>query len=78
MAEAIKTRHEDALERRKKFVRYREGSEMYSIGITKFQEIAKTAGAIYSVGGMRLVNTEILDAYLERYRVDSDSRKGGK
>lgn len=30
----------------KKFVRYREGAEKYSIGLTKFQELAKEAGAV--------------------------------
>ncbi len=27
----------------KKFVRYQEGAELYSIGLTKFQELAKEA-----------------------------------
>ena len=29
--------------RNKKFVRYREGAELYSMGLTKFQELAKDA-----------------------------------
>ena len=32
-------------EMKKKFVRYKEGAELYSIGLTKFQELAKEAGA---------------------------------
>ena len=32
----------------KKFVRYQEGAELYSIGLTKFQELAKEAKAVYS------------------------------
>ena len=31
----------------KKFVRYQEGAELYSIGLTKFQELAKEAKAVY-------------------------------
>ena len=30
----------------KKFVRYKEGAERYSIGLTKFQALAKEAGAV--------------------------------
>ena len=56
-------------EQKKKFVRYKEGAEIYSIGLTRFQEIAKRSGAVYKVGSMCLVNTEILDKYLEKYRV---------
>ena len=32
----------------KKFVRYQEGAELYSIGLTKFQELAKEAKAVYN------------------------------
>ena len=33
----------------KKFVRYQEGAELYSIGLTKFQEMAKEAKAVYKI-----------------------------
>ena len=59
-------------EQKKKFVRYKEGAEMYSIGLTRFQEIAKRSGAVYKVGNMCLVNTEILDKYLEKYGVENE------
>ena len=55
---------------RKKFVRYKEGAELYSMGMTKFQEISKEAGAVYKVGQLCLVNTEVLDEYLEGFRLD--------
>ena len=32
----------------KKFVRYKEGAEKYSLGITKFQILAKEAKAVYT------------------------------
>ena len=59
-------------EQKKKFVRYKEGAEIYSIGLTRFQEIAKRSGAVYKVGNMCLVNTDILDKYLEKYRMENE------
>lgn len=42
---------------------------MYSMGLSKFQEISKQANACYKLGRMVLVNTEILDSYLEKFRI---------
>lgn len=53
-------------ENSKKFVRYKEGANMYSVGISKFQEIAKEAKAIYKINQMVLVNTEIVEAVEEK------------
>ena len=33
----------------KKFVRYQEGAEKYSMGLTKFTELAKEAKAVYKI-----------------------------
>ena len=33
----------------KKFVRYPEGAEKYSLGLTKFQALAKEAKAVYKI-----------------------------
>lgn len=55
-----------------KFVRYSDGAKMYSMGLTKFQELAKDAKACYKVGQLVLVNTEILDEYLETFRIVED------
>lgn len=52
----------------KKFVRYQEGAERYSLGLSKFQELAKEAGAIYKIDKVVLVNTEIFENYLESFR----------
>ena len=52
----------------KKFVRYQEGAEKYSIGITKFQELAKEAKAVYKVDKIALVNCEIFEKFLETFR----------
>lgn len=57
---------------KEKFVRYSEGAKMYCMGLTKFQQLAKDAKACYKIGQMVLVNTEILDEYLERFRIVED------
>ena len=59
-------------ERNKKFVCYKEGAVLYSMGMSKFQELAKEAKAIYKVNQMVLVNIEILDKYLEKFHVSED------
>ena len=56
----------------KKFVRYSEGAQMYSMGLTKFQELAKAAKACYKIGQLVLVNTEIIDEYLEKFHILDD------
>lgn len=67
--------YKEAEESRKKFVRYKDGCKVYGMGISKFQEIAKKANAVYKVNQMVLVNTAILDCYLERFRVSSKEVK---
>lgn len=52
----------------RKFVRYKEGAQKYSIGLTKFQELAKEAKAVYKIDGIALVNCEIFENYLETFR----------
>ena len=51
-----------------KFVRYKDGAMLYGRGLSKFQEIAKEAKATYKVDKIVLVNTEILDKYMETFR----------
>lgn len=55
---------------RKKFVRYKEGAELYSICQSKFEKLAKEAKAIYKIDKVVLVNCEIFEKYLETFRVD--------
>lgn len=54
---------------KKKFIRYQEGAEMYSMSLRKFQDFAKDADAIYKVGKMVLINCEKIDVYLETFKV---------
>lgn len=53
---------------RKKFVRLDEGAMLYSMGVNTFRELAKDANATYHVKRIVLVNTKILDEYLEHFR----------
>lgn len=53
---------------KKKFVRYDEGAKIYSMGLHTFQELAKEAKAIYRIKRVVLVNTELIDEYLETFR----------
>ena len=52
----------------KKFVRYKEGAEKYSLGLTKFQALAKEAKAVYKIDGIALVNCDIFEKFLESFR----------
>ena len=54
---------------KKRLVRYIEGAEMYSMGMNKFQTLAKDAGAILKIDRMVLVDLDIFDQYLETFRV---------
>ena len=52
-----------------KFVRYRTGADMYDMSERQFKQIAKDAGAIYKINRMVLVSIELLDRYLECFRM---------
>lgn len=54
---------------KKKFVRYQEGAELYSMGLHTFEELAKEAGAIYKIRRVVLVNLEIFEEYLDTFRM---------
>ena len=53
---------------RKRFVRYKEGAEMYSMCQSKFKKMAKEANAVYKLDKLVLVNCDIFEAYLETFR----------
>ena len=58
---------------RKKFVRYDKGAKIYSMGLHTFQDLAKEAGAIYRIKRVVLVNTDIIDEYLENFLTSTGS-----
>ena len=51
----------------KKFVRYGEGAQLYSMSQSTFEKLAKEATAIYKYNKLVLVNTEKIDEYLELF-----------
>lgn len=53
---------------RKKFVRVNEGAILYSIGVNSFRQLARDANAVYHLKKTVLVNTQLVDEYLERFR----------
>lgn len=59
----------------KKFVRYQEGAELYSIGLTKFQELAKEAKAVYKIDKVALVNCEILKNIWRHFGLRREQKK---
>ena len=56
----------------KKFVSLKEGAELYSLGRNTFCTLGKEAGAGYKIGSRGLVNTEELEAYIQRYKIQED------
>ncbi|MDD2438186.1 MAG: DUF6462 family protein [Massilibacteroides sp.] len=54
---------------KKKFVRYKEGADLYSMSQSKFEQMAKNAGAVYKLNKLVLVNREVFDDYLESFRL---------
>ena len=51
----------------KKFVSYKEGKDLYSVGLHTFEQLAKDAGAVYHIKRRVLVNTQKVDEYLENF-----------
>lgn len=53
---------------RKTWVSFNYKSIKYSLGLTKFQALAKEAKATYKIDKVVLVNCEIFEKYLETFR----------
>ena len=53
---------------KKKFVRYKTAMYMYEMGRSKIEKVARQAGATYKIDKLVLINTEILDEFLDTYR----------
>lgn len=56
----------------KKFVRAKEGAQLYSMGLHSFQELGRDAGAVYHIKKICLYNTDVIDEYMEAFRDDMD------
>lgn len=54
---------------KKRFVRYKQGAELYSMSQKKFERMAHEANAVYKLNQLCLVNLDIFDRYLETFRL---------
>ena len=53
---------------KKKYVRYDEGCELYSMGRTRFMKYAHEAHAVIKVDNICLVDTTLFEAFLDQFR----------
>ena len=58
--------------KKKKYVRYAEGAELFSMGLHSFQSLAKDAGAVRKVKGCVLVNLEKVEQFVESFSEEED------
>lgn len=54
---------------RKRFVRYKEGAELYSMSQSTFERMAKQAGATYKINKLVLVNCDIFERFLDSFKI---------
>ena len=54
---------------KKRFVRYKQGAELYSMSQKKFERMAHEANAVYKLNQLCLVNLDLFDKYLETFRI---------
>jgi len=69
---AIQNVKELVIEGKKKYVRYAEGAELYSMGLHTFEQLAKDAKATRKVKGIVLCNTEKIDAFIESFEEEGN------
>ena len=77
--DVVIVRHDEQLlekikDKKKKWVRVEEGAMLYSLGVNTFKELAKEANAIYHIKKIVLVNTDVLDEYMELYRDEIEEK----
>lgn len=54
---------------KKKWIRCREGVNIYSMSRPTIMALASDAGALYKINATVLINTEIFENYMESFRV---------
>ena len=52
----------------RKFVRYKEGAQIYGMSEREFMKLAQEAKAVYKRNRMALISLEVLDKYMESFR----------
>ncbi len=78
--EPMKEVRDSARRLRRQYLRYKEAEIVYSIQHKKLLELAGQAGALVRIDGTVLIDRDIFDAYLERFREPSTliTKAGGK
>ena len=61
-------------EKKKKWIRTKEGIERYSMGKTKFLSLAREAGAAVQIERTILIDSEQFELYLETFRIPGGVR----
>lgn len=56
--------------KRKKYVRYDEGAQLFSMGLHSFQQLAKDAGAVYKIKNIVLVNVDEVEEFIRTFKVE--------
>ena len=59
----------EAKVKKKDYVRYGEGAEIYSMSRCSFMKLAKNAHAIIKINRISIVDTRIFETYLESFRL---------
>lgn len=54
--------------KKKRYVNYKEGMALYSMGRDSFRELAKDAHALLRIKKRAIIDLDILDDYLEQHR----------
>ena len=54
--------------RQSKYMRYREARAYYCLGMNTIQRLAKEAGATIRIGRIVMIDTEILNKYIDSFR----------
>ena len=55
--------------KKKDYVRYGEGAEIYSMSRCSFMKLAKDAHAIIKINRISIVDTRVFENYLESFRL---------
>ena len=57
--------------KKKRYVNYKEGMALYSMGRDSFRKLAKDAHALLRIKKMAIIDLDILDDYLEQHRCNN-------
>lgn len=67
--EEIRATVKKRVESRKLLISYEEATERYNLGVTTLRKMAKDCKALYKIGRSARINIEIMDKYMETFRL---------